>query len=230
MIAAATASPAGAADQSGSVATAEFLLRLRSRGIRDLDVLRAIERVPRQVFVPHRYADLAKRDVALPIGCGQTMPEPFALARMLEALELRPNHRVLEIGTGSGFSTAVLAKLASEVLSIERFQSLATEARTRLEGLQVDNAAIVWADGTVLPAEAGVFDRILVEAVVAVVPAAWRAALASGGSLLMARRSGKDTSRQCVVRATPLDNDGWDERPLMPSRLQPLLDGVARGL
>lgn len=218
------------ADPSSFVATAEFLLRLRSRGIRDLEVLRAIERVPRNVFVSHRYVDLATRDVALPIGCGQTMAEPFALAQMLEALQLKPAHRVLEIGTGSGFSTAVMARLCAEVLSIERFQTLAVEARTRLEGLEVDNAAIVWADGSAVPAQAGLFDRIVVEAVVEDVPATWRAALAPGGQLLMARSSARGVSQQCVVLATPLEDSAWEERFVMRSRLQPLLDGVSRAL
>lgn len=226
-----TPSPTGGPPgESASIAVAEFVLRLRSRGIRDLDVLRAIERVPRHVFVPHRYADLAARDVALPIGCGQTMPEPFALARMLEALELRPEHRVLEVGTGSGLMTALLARLSREVLSIERFQSLATEARARLQALDLANAAIVWADGRNVPAEAGAFDRIVVEAVIDEVPDTWRAALAPGGCVLMARPAGAGAPQQCLVSATPATETTWEERFIMPARLQPLLEGVSRGL
>src|ERR1700754_1811922 len=85
---------------------AEFMLRMRARGIQDLAILRALERVPRELFVPHHYVDLARRDLALPIGCGQTLSEPFLVARMIEALAPERNDRVLEIGTGSGYATA----------------------------------------------------------------------------------------------------------------------------
>src|SRR5487761_2591323 len=99
-------SPDAVADLSTTAeqaqATVSFLLSLRARGIGDLKVLRALEKVPRERFVPHRYADLALRNVALPIGCGQVMPEPTLVARIIEALDPLPSHRVLEIGTGSG--------------------------------------------------------------------------------------------------------------------------------
>ena len=145
---------------------AAFLLRLRSRGISDIGVLRALEMVPRDAFVPHRYLDLALRDVALPIGCGQTMPEPFLVARAMEALSLSPGHRVLEIGTGSGYSAAVIARLAAEVVSLERFQTLALEASTRLADLGIQNARVLWADGLALPEGLGLFDRVVVHGVV----------------------------------------------------------------
>ena len=101
---------------------------LRARGIQDLNLLRALEIVPREIFVPHRFADLARRPISLPLRCGQTLPEPWLAARMIEALAPARDHRVLEIGTGSGYATALLARLSREVLSIERFQSLAIEA------------------------------------------------------------------------------------------------------
>jgi UDP-N-acetylenolpyruvoylglucosamine reductase len=89
-----------------------FLLRMRARGISDVAVLRALETTPRDLFVPHRYRDLALRDMALPIPCGQTMPEAWLVAVMMEALDLAPHHRVLEIGAGSGYATAIAARLA----------------------------------------------------------------------------------------------------------------------
>src|SRR5947209_13943797 len=117
---------------------AALLLKLRIQGIRNVDVLRAIETIPREMFVPHQFADLAQRDLPLPIACGQTMSEPSLVAGMLEALDLNGNHRVLEIGTGSGYVTAILAILAKNVVSIERFHTLASGARTRLESLGLD--------------------------------------------------------------------------------------------
>src|SRR5579862_3706046 len=134
---------------------AAFLLRLRASGIRDLDLLRALEKIPREMFVPHRLVDLARRDLALPIGCGQTLSEPSLVARMIATLRVARHHRVLEIGTGSGYATAVLAELAEQVVSIERFQTLAIAARLRLQRLGKTNAAVIYADGLAVPAEAG---------------------------------------------------------------------------
>ena len=111
----------------------EFVLKLRARGLRDTNVLRALETVPREMFVPHRYSDLSAKDIALPIGCGQTMPSPFDVARMLEALDVQPRHRILEIGTGSGYTTAILARLGREIVSLERFHVLALEAKPVLK-------------------------------------------------------------------------------------------------
>src|SRR5437763_16233687 len=88
-----------------------LLLKLRTQGFRNTDVLRAIETIPREAFVPHQLADLAQRDLPLPIACGQTMSEPSLVARMLEALDVHGDHRVLEIGTGSGYVTAIVASL-----------------------------------------------------------------------------------------------------------------------
>ncbi|MBV8568004.1 MAG: methyltransferase domain-containing protein [Methylobacteriaceae bacterium] len=215
------------------VATAEFVLRLRGRGIRNLDVLRALETVPRQNFVPHRYADLAMRDVALPIGCGQTMAEPYVLARMLEALALTPGHRVLEIGAGSGYATAVLARLAGEVLSVDRFQSLAIEAQTRLEALEVRNAAIVWADGLNLPAEAGRFDRILVEALVEDPTPGWLDALSPDGIIVIGKPAAVGAGRrigQHLVRCARGAEGELVETRIVASRLQPLIPGLSLGL
>src|ERR1700693_133309 len=108
------------------------MLRMRARGVGDLRLLRALERAPRSLFMPQRYADIAARDIALPIGCGQTAPPPSVLAAMIEALDVRREHRVYEIGAGTGYGTALLSQLAGEVLSAERCQSLALEAAARL--------------------------------------------------------------------------------------------------
>jgi protein-L-isoaspartate(D-aspartate) O-methyltransferase len=181
---------------------AELLMMLRARGIQDLNLLRAIETVPREIFVQHRFADLARRPIALPLRCGQTLPEPWLATRMIEALELTRKHRVLEIGTGSGYATAVLATLAREVLSIERFQSLAIEAGERLARLSITNAAVVFGDGLAIAPDIGPFDRIIVQGMLAEVPENLIASLCEQGLLIAARPDPVGPRRQQIVRIT----------------------------
>src|SRR5688500_18776411 len=114
------------------VEAAAFVLALRARNIRDTAVLRAMERLPRELFAPRRFADLSRRDLALPLPCGQTMTAPATVATMLAALEARPGQRVLEIGTGSGYVTALLAQLGCRVHTFERYATLAESAVERL--------------------------------------------------------------------------------------------------
>jgi protein-L-isoaspartate(D-aspartate) O-methyltransferase len=172
---------------------AALLLKLRIQGIRNTDILRAIETVPREAFVPHQLADLAQRDLPLPIACGQTMSEPSLVARMLEALDVRREHRVLEIGTGSGYATAILASLARDVVSIDRFHTLAAGARTRLAQLGLGNTQVICADA--LAAEiAGPFDRILVHLAFEQTPTAVVDLLAPDGVLVYGRVPGQGTT------------------------------------
>src|ERR1700754_5129989 len=119
-----------------------FQLTLRRRGISDQAVLRAMEEVPRDAFVAEADRADAYRDTALAIACGQTISQPFVVAYMTEQLQLQPSHRVLEIGTGSGYQAAILSRLCREVLSVERFRTLADRARARLEKLGCDNVEI----------------------------------------------------------------------------------------
>jgi protein-L-isoaspartate(D-aspartate) O-methyltransferase len=138
-----------------------FLLNLRSRGIRDLDLLRAFETVNRKHFLDRRYHDLASSDISLPIECGQTQIAPSLIATMINLLEVRQSNRVLEIGTGSGYSAAILGTLARYVVSVERFQSLALGARVRLANLLIEKVTVVVEDGRDgLPLQ-GPFDRIV---------------------------------------------------------------------
>src|SRR6266849_3852489 len=125
----------------------QFLLGLRRRGITDAAVLRAMDEVPREHFVEATFMDTAYADQALPIACGQTISQPYVVAYMTEQLALRPHHRVLEVGTGSGYQTAVLSRLAREVVSIERYRTLAEQARERLRWLGYDNVDVVVGDG-----------------------------------------------------------------------------------
>jgi protein-L-isoaspartate(D-aspartate) O-methyltransferase len=208
---------------------AAFHMRLRAQGIRDLAVLRTLELVPRALFIPHRYADLAQKDVALPIGCGQTISEPCLVARMMEALDLAKHHRVLEVGAGSGYTAAILSQLAGEVISIERFQSLATEARSRLGQMGIDNAGVVWGDGLNIPAEVGAFDRIFVEGRLDDGPEPFIGLLEDGGVLVFARRDPEAAGRQQVVR---LERHGNETAMtfVSPCRMQAILPGLAQAL
>src|ERR1700690_1941346 len=148
----------------------EFLLTLRRRGIGDQAVLRAMDEVPRERFVETEFTGSAYADQALPIDCGQTISQPYVVAYMTEQLTLRPHHRVLEVGTGSGYQAAVLSRLAREVVSIERYRTLAEQARGRLAALGYDNVEVVTGDGFAgVPARAP-YDRIIVTAAAATLP------------------------------------------------------------
>ena len=159
-------------DEGAAVENAEaeervqFMLRLRARGINDLRLLRALERAPRALFMPQRYADVAWRDIAMPIGAGQTAPPPSVLAAMIQALDPAPDSRVLEVGTGTGYAASLLAQLASDVVSVERHQTLALEAASRFQAFGLDNVSALWGDGLALDPTATRYDRILVHALI----------------------------------------------------------------
>ncbi|MGH9379212.1 MAG: protein-L-isoaspartate(D-aspartate) O-methyltransferase [Thermoanaerobaculia bacterium] len=160
------------------------LLRERG-GIRDERVLDAMSRVPRHRFVPRHLAARAYGDHALPIGNGQTISQPWVVARMSELLEVAPDHTVLEIGTGSGYQAAVLAHLARRVFSLERVGELATQAIRRLRELALDNVKVQPFDGTLGWGEIAPIDRILVTAAAPKPPAPLLEQLAAGGILVI---------------------------------------------
>src|ERR1700724_2893491 len=141
-----------------------FQLTLRRRGISDQAVLRAMEEIPREIFVEPANRVDAYRDSALGIACGQTISQPFVVAYMTEQLQLQKHHRVLEIGAGSGYQAAILSRLCRHVLTIERYRTLADSARVRLEKLGYDNIEVLLGDGFNVPPGAGNFDRIIVTA------------------------------------------------------------------
>src|SRR6202023_1318253 len=149
-----------------------FQLNLRRRGISDQAVLRAMEAVPREFFVEPRDRRHAWRDTALGIACGQTISQPFVVAYMTEQLHLKPDHRVLEIGTGSGYQAAILSKLSMQVLTIDRYRTLADSARARLEKLGCDNVEVLFGDGFDIPPRAGQFESIIVTAAMEQIPEA----------------------------------------------------------
>src|SRR3981189_23042 len=161
-----------------------FQLNLRRRGISDQSILRAMEEVPREVFVTPADRGHAYRDSALGIACGQTISQPFVVAYMTEQLQLQKQHRVLEIGTGSGYQAAILSRLCRHVLTIERYRTLADSARVRLEKLGYDNIEVLLGDGFDVPAGAGNFDRIIVTAAMEQIPESLLGRLKPGGVLI----------------------------------------------
>jgi len=158
---------------------------LRSKGIRDLAVLHAVATVPRHRFVPESLRHRAYEDSALPIGAGQTISQPYVQARSLELLRLTGNDRVLEVGAGSGYQTALLAALASTVLAVERIPELARSARAALEEVGVGNATVVVGDGTLGWRAYAPYDAILVAAASPAVPQPLLEQLTEGGRLVI---------------------------------------------
>jgi len=205
----------------------EFQLTLRRRGIGDKAVLRAMDAVPREHFVTSEFAASAYADQALPIACGQTISQPYVVAYMTEQLALAPGHRVLEIGTGSGYQAAVLSRLAREVVTVERYRTLAETARTRLATLGYDNVIVVVGDGFKGHAEGAPYDRIIVTAAAEEIPEPLLAQLAEGGVLVLPL--GPHGGAQRIVKLTK-SSDGLSREDLIWVRFVPLLPGQAREL
>ena len=159
--------------------------RLQERGIRDLGILRAFDLVPRHLFVPTTMAHRAYEDAPVPIGYGQTASQPSLQALYMQLLEVGGRDRVLEVGTGSGFQTAVLAQLASRVYSVERIRELSTRAREVLDGLRISNVALLVGDGTIGWSRYAPYDAILVAAGGPDIPPPLVEQLAEGGRMLV---------------------------------------------
>ena len=159
--------------------------KLRTHGITDPAVLRTFETVPRHLFLPEAIHNRAYEDVPLPIGHGQTASQPSLQALYLQTLALRPTDRVLEVGTGTGFQTALLARLVANVYSIERVRELSARARATLDELRIDNVALLVGDGTVGWSRYAPFDAILVAAAAPSIPDALVQQLAPGGRMLV---------------------------------------------
>jgi protein-L-isoaspartate(D-aspartate) O-methyltransferase len=159
--------------------------QLRHRGIGDERVLAAMGEVPREQFVPERFRKRAYSDSALPIGEGQTISQPWIVAAICQALELSGNERVLEIGSGSGYSAAVVARLAARVIGVERHESLAAGARRALDGLGVENVELLVGDGSRGVGERAPFEAIAVHATAPAPPHALLGQLADGGRLVV---------------------------------------------
>jgi len=159
--------------------------QLRARGIQSSDVLRAMEKVPRHLFVPEELQEHAYEDHPLSIGYGQTISQPYMVAIMTELMDIKPTDKVLEIGTGSGYQTAILAELANYVVSIERIKELAEQAKRRLENLGYTNIEIICGDGSLGYPPAAPYDAIIVTAGSPEVPESLKKQLNDGGRLVI---------------------------------------------
>jgi len=204
--------------------TASLAAFLRDSGIRDERVLAAFAEVPRELFVPEHLRESAEGDHPLPIGYGQTISQPFVVAYMTERLRLTGSERVLEVGTGSGYQTAILARLADEVFSIEIVPELAARAREVLVGtLGVANVRLRTGDGALGWPEEAPFDRIMVTAAAAEVPPDLVAQLAPGGRMILPVGASPEAQ---VLRVVDRGNDGATvEADLLPVRFVPLTHG-----
>jgi len=205
----------------------EFLLTLRRRGIADQAVLRAMDEVPRERFVEPTFTDSAYADQALPIACGQTISQPYVVAYMTEQLKMESQHRVLEVGTGSGYQAAVLSHLAREVVSVERYRTLAEEARARLKALGYENVDIVVGDGFAGVPDRAPYDRIIVTAAAETIPEALLDQLADGGIMILPL--GSHDGSQHIIKLTK-SVTGIRRENLIPVRFVPMLPGKAQEL
>ncbi|HET9592048.1 MAG TPA: protein-L-isoaspartate(D-aspartate) O-methyltransferase [Solirubrobacterales bacterium] len=200
--------------------------QLRRRGIEDERVLAAMGEVPREAFLPEALRDRAYADSALPIGEEQTISQPWIVAAICQALGLEGSELVLEVGTGSGYSAAVLARLAAHVVSIERHQPLSREAAAVLESLGVRNVEIAVGDGSLgVPARAP-FDAIAVHAAAPAVPPALIDQLADGGRLVVPISSGRDADALTLLRRS---GEGVATTNLGPCRFVPLIGAEGFG-
>jgi len=204
---------------------ARLIEELRAEGISDERVLKAMTQVPREKFVPPTFRDRAYENVALPIGHGQTISQPYVVALMTQALEVTNRHRVLEIGTGSGYQAAVLARLARRVFTVERHRSMASAADQLFKELHIHNITVRFGDGTKAWPEQPSFDRIIVTAAAANLPDALMESLGEGGILVAP--IGEDKRDQSLMRLRRTA-EGWHSEELCPVRFVPLVGGLPR--
>lgn len=199
-----------------------LIMQLRRRGIRDANVLRAMERIARDVFVDDAFSEHAYQDIALPIDCGQTISQPFVVAYMTEKLGLEPSHKVLEIGTGSGYQAAILSQLCRRVYSIERWRELQKAAEARLAKLKITNVTTIIGDGWLGWPPQAPFDRIIVTAAGLDAPAPLLDQLKDDGRMIIPLGETRDTQHLVQIDKTP---EGLVETPLLPVRFVPLVHG-----
>jgi protein-L-isoaspartate(D-aspartate) O-methyltransferase len=225
--AAATAADSAEEDEETRVQAASIVLKLRGLGISDRGVLKAIETVPRSLFVPKEWRHHAYSDHPIPIECGQTISAPSVAATMTSALDVSDRHSVLEIGTGSGYQTAILARLARRVTTIERFRTLVKAAERRWVGLGLRNISAMVGDGALGWSRQAPFDRILVTAACPAPPAKLIAQLTDSGVLVAPIGMGNGPQRLTLFQRI---GHSVDTRDLGPARFLPIVSGVALNL
>ncbi len=200
----------------------DMIMRLRGRGIFDTGVLRAMETVPRRAFLPPKFHDQAYDELALPIACGQTLSEPMTIAMMTQALELKPEHKLLEIGTGSGYHAALLSRMTTRVYSIERYHQLISAAEKRFKQVDVHNLVLRHGDGRYGWKGQAPFDRIIVTCGLKSTPKSLLDQLAEGGKLVAVI---KDQFQ--VIDKTP---NGLETQTIIPLSLPPVETGKSKVL
>jgi len=201
---------------------AKLLMTLRAQAIMQADILSAIETIPRELFIPENLHAHAYENASLPIGHKQTISQPYIVAVMTQALELKKSHRVLEIGTGSGYQAAILSRLSRRVYTLERLRPLMVSAEKRLKTLQISNITYRHGDGAKGWPEAAPFDRIIITCRVTDIPTSLLDQLKEEGILIApVGPSGKEE----LVRVKR-EVEGFERKSLMPVRFVPMLSGT----
>ncbi len=204
--------------------TMRLIYTLRSNGVTDSRILDAIERTPREFFLDRAFQDRAFDDIPLPIACGQTISQPSIVALMTQALEVTPRCKVLEVGCGSGYQAAILARLARRVYAMERHRPLVRQARARIEALALSNIQIMTGDGSRGWPEQAPFDRILLTAAAEDPPKELIAQLKVGG--IMVLPVGQSDEMQQLIKIVKTEQ-GIEYQELIDVRFVPLLPNVA---
>jgi protein-L-isoaspartate(D-aspartate) O-methyltransferase len=200
-----------------------LVMELRQQGVTDQGVLSAIERVPREAFIPGAFHDQAYENTALPIGQGQTISQPSVVGFMTQALEVGERMKVLEVGTGCGYQAAVLSRLCRRVYSIERFRSLLLTTDVRLRELRINNVTTRWGDGIGGWPEQAPFDRMILTAAASKVPESLMGQMTDDGIIIAP--VGETSRDQTLMKFKHLPNGKWKSESLWPVRFVPMLDG-----
>lgn len=208
---------------TGKEGFASFVLRMRARGLHDPRLFAAIEATPRQHFVNSAYQDYAYSNRVLPLPCGESIEGLDDQAHLLSALALEPGHRVLEIGTGSGYTSAVMARIAARVTTIERYKTLAEAARNQFQAHNIENIVCKHADGRSSSA-GGPYDRIIVWLASETIPRQYLDLLATHGVLIAAVGQGDEPQFMCRMAKV---GSRFEQENLLTVRFQPFIEGVA---
>jgi len=203
----------------------QLLFALRSKGVTDTAVLEVIEKIDRGLFVRGLFADRAYEDMPLPIECGQTISQPSVVGIMTQALRVSPRDKVLEVGTGSGYQSAVLSHLARRVYTVERHKTLVRSAQSLFASLDISNVTCMYADGSHGLPDQAPFDRIIVTAAAEDPPGPLLAQLKIGG--IMVLPVGQSSSLQTLLRVIKTEN-GYEYEDIRPIRFVPLIEGLGK--